>query len=136
MPKQKVTIEVDVPEGYEATGRVMTYGKTMHASEDEYLATRLYLRKLPDPVEEWLARHPWLPEGRWVYRWHNKWFISISRPAPLQSDADNGFGATGSVADLGGVASVLGHTFTPPPVDCLQVKRTPTPPAKEEASDE
>lgn len=124
MPLQKVTIEVDVPEGYEATGRVMTYGKTMHASEDEYLATRLYLRKLPDPVEEWLAQNSWLPEGRWVYRHHGGyWWITDEQPEPCRDAYDASDDASFDI-DAEEAARVFGYTFTPPPVDCLQAKRT------------
>lgn len=136
MPLQKVTIEVDVPEGYEATGEwrwprtgepaLTTTGRAFCAHADDECGrrgARIILRKLPDPVEEWLAQHSWLPVGRWVYRHHGGyWWITDKQPEPHRDAYD----VSDASYDIGveEIARVFGHTFTPPPVDCLQVKRT------------
>lgn len=124
MPKQTVTLEIDVPEGYEATGDSMSYQGGLDFSGREYVIARACIRKLPDPVEDWLKAHPWLPEGRWVYRWSTSWYITDIQPEKLAGDL--GYNSSQWAAfdskpkDL---AAIFGHTFTPPPVDLVQVKR-------------
>lgn len=141
MPLQKVTLDVDVPEGYEATGEwrrpigdephIIGDGRVMVAHPNDFGARMLYriiLRKLPDPVEEWLAQHPWLPEGRWVYRFASSpkcWGISQAQPYPDDTALTTYSTAVGKCSvNAFQFAGVLGQTFTPPPVDCLRVKRT------------
>lgn len=91
-------------------------------SASEYLV----MRRKQSPIEKWIADHPWIPEGRWVYRFSsNRWFISDKKP---ESDGDCGVTYSASLdahsfqADE--LAAFLGHTFTPPPVNLIEIKRT------------
>ena len=135
MPLQKVTLEVDVPEGYEATGEwrwprtgepaLTTTGRAFCAHADDECGrrgSRIILRKLPDPVEEWLAQHPWLPEGCYVYRCQGELFIS--RWEPHSSKYGYRCNDCGRALELRTFAAIAGKEFYGPPVDCLQVKRS------------
>jgi hypothetical protein len=139
MPKQTVTIELEVPEGYEATGeyRCVRYGEVYldrgfeAVTMDSQRETNFHwpiLRRKPDPVQEWLAACPkWIPEGVWIYRNHNQWRASRFEPKPIKCDGQ-GYTSDDCGASLLGIHSVdalvnLLGGFTPPPVDCLQVKR-------------
>ncbi len=131
MPKQ--TIEIDVPDGCEATGeyRVAVNGEWFlgtdfcahqwngcHSTSGPYPI----LRRLPDPVEAWLEQHPWLPDGCWVFKSYHGWRFSSVKPELCAS----GFYAVGShcpVAQADVFSRICGGGFTPPPCDLVQVVR-------------
>ena len=138
MPKQQVTLEIEVPEGWEATGeyRSVRYGETYLGSD--WSPTRMtsqreteaqwpILRRKPDPVTEWIASAPAWLEGLWVYRTAGDCWL-VSRTQPTKNSVGGGFSCfpgdhytSHSAASL---SRLFGESFTPPPVDCLQVVRT------------
>ena len=72
MSKQKIEIEVDVPEGYEATGEYrIPYERNDYWLGDFGVASgpsschRIILRKLPDPIPEVEGPIGW-PELKWA----------------------------------------------------------------------
>lgn len=124
MPTQTITIEVDVPEGWEATGeyRRVTRGERYLtcANGVQYVGTwcpkhepsgskYIVLRKAWQP-------EPWMPEGSWVYKseW-GSWFLSDTAPDCPHWREGTGF----PIANL---SKLFGWHFTPPPVDKIQVR--------------
>ena len=132
MPEQEITIKLNVPEGYELTGE---YRTPRYA--DAYLTiignisgcrhfvkgSRFILRK------KWRAPD-WIPDGAWVYQ-HGQtgvWWVARSKPS-----YDDRYGSgvwldgtgdgTGDVHAMS-IARLHNDTFSPPPVDCIQVQRS------------
>jgi len=136
MSRQRVEIELDVPDGYEFVdfrprkhgehytnahnppghAYVGIYKEEWPLDDEPYII----LRRLPDPVELWLESAPAWLEGLWVYRFHDNWFVSRHEP----SLCSEGY-SCGPVRHAGvrtRLGDVLGG-FTPPPCDLVHVIR-------------
>ena len=132
---QEVTIKVDVPDGYEATGEwrqpnpgephIVGSGEVREVHVNDYfgkLMHRLILRKKPDPVGLYLQGLPAsTPEGLWIYRACNgEWKVTNQEPMPL----GDGYCVQGnSKIAAHTFFSVLGHDFVEPEVNLIQIKR-------------
>ena len=112
MPKQKIEIEVDVPEGYEATGEYrIPYERNDYWLGDFGVASgpsschRIILRKLPDPIPEVEGPIGW-PELKWAAKLRmGTWFLCSQEPRKT------------ATAYVGLGTSILAHNlpWTPPP---------------------
>ena len=139
MSKQKVTVEIDVPDGYKATGELrypvplVDYYLLINPVRVGHLKSlqsttgpRFILRKSWEPPA-------WLPDGCWVYlNGHSKkWIVTNKEPewyrgfgSCIDGCWENADYATCIGADE--LASIhYGETFTPPPVEKIQIDRRP-----------
>ncbi len=111
MPKKKIEIEVDIPEGYEATGEY----RIPDEPNDYWLGDfgmasgpsschRIIFRKLPDPIPEVEGPRGW-PELRWAAKLRTgTWFLCSQEPRKT------------AAAYVGSGTSILAHNlpWTPP----------------------
>ena len=109
---QEVTVKMNVPAGYKATGeyRVPQQGEPFLFKSgvnigDGHVGEYHILRKSWTP-------EPWMPEGAWLFKLGGYWFISCSSP--------DGVDSRHLAYEL---ARLHGGTFTPPPVDKIQIKK-------------
>ncbi len=116
MSKQKIEIEVDMPEGYEATGEWRaTQGEPWLAgsgltSTMKSVVPQIILRKLPDPIPEVEGPIGW-PELKWAFKSseHKKWAVFSHKPNAV-------FFEKFSVVNIKGVAFYADKIdWTPPP---------------------
>lgn len=118
MTKQKIEVEVDFPDEYEATGEFRM------PSDGEYYITRegcvmdrnaqvngpqIILRKKYEPPK-------WLKPGTWIYENDGKWFASNREPSRC---------CAGYISNHPSVTTKLSNdlfpSFTPPPVNLYRI---------------
>lgn len=100
---------------------------SLWCSSPETACEYLIMRRKQSPVEKWIADHPWIPEGLWVYRFaFGTWHVSDVKPVRDADSIEAYSHATYShYCCAQNLAALFGHTFTPPPVNLVEIKRTP-----------
>ena len=121
MSKQTLTVDLDVPEGFELTGEYRT------AIHDEYYLIDNHLvgcclintrsDKYPILREAWKPP-AWLPNGCWVYKFYDDWFVSTTEPQPFGVES---YRSPSNFVMLE-LFRLFGGEFMPPPVNKIQVK--------------
>lgn len=125
--KRKVEVEMDIPDEYEPTGEttVNAWGVAQYNGVPKVGGEfTVVLRKLKSPSEQWLETAPaWLPEGCWVYRNHQEWYVS--RDQPVECSGNIGFINSNGYyrVELKQLASLHRDGWVAPPCDLIQVIR-------------
>lgn len=114
MPEQEITIKLTVPDGHEVAGEPRQDGR--YDFGDSYgIYIKVPLRKV------WQAP-AWIPDGYWVWKGANSHAWRVSHERPLECGDGYLWPDNWSVSSL---AALYRDTFSPPPVDCIQVNRAP-----------
>jgi hypothetical protein len=126
MPQQTITLTIDVPEGYELTGefRPPKQGEQVRcddgrviAAPHDFCAPFFILRRTWQPPA-------WIPDGVWVYRmYQDAWFITNMEPITRDGHYTMRHDVNAVAVDANSLAGLHNDTFTPPPVNKIQVKR-------------
>ena len=122
MSKQTLTVDLDVPEGYELTGelRLPKRGETILCPKE--VVKYIYTDHITDmcPLLRKVWKPPaWLPNGCWVYRFCDDWYVSTTEPQSCDSGKSYRSPCNFGMLEL---VRLFGGEFVPPSVNNIQVK--------------